>query len=64
MMTRQERADLEARDPEMIPILAYLARMERHAPSFEGHANLKRIPGRERREKRFMSKCAAAGGRC
>lgn len=60
-LSRKEREELEARDPEMIPARAYMDRLERHAPAFEGHANLKRISGKERREKRFLSKCAAAG---
>jgi hypothetical protein len=58
-MTRAERADLEARDPEMIPVLQFLEKMEKYVPKFEGHANNKRISGEERREKRFLSKCAA-----
>jgi hypothetical protein len=61
LMTRAERADLEARDPEMIPILQFLQKAEAWTPAFEGHANNKKISGKERREKRFLSKCA---GRC
>ena len=60
-MTPRERLEMEAKDPEMIPILQFLDKMEKHAPIFEGHANNKKISGKERREKRFLSKCA---GRC
>jgi hypothetical protein len=60
-MTRAERADMEARDPEMKPILQFLEKMEKYVPKFEGHANNKRISGKERREKRLLSKCAAVG---
>ena len=59
LMTRAERAHLEARDPEMIPVFQFLDRMEQHAPRFEGHANNRKISGKERRDKRFLSKCAA-----
>jgi hypothetical protein len=62
MMTRAERADLEARDPEMIPVLQFLEKMEKYVPRFEGHANNKRISGKERREKRLRSQCAYTGG--
>ena len=60
-LSRKEREELDSRDPEMIPASRYMDRLERHAPTFEGHANLKRISGKERREKRFLSKCAAGG---
>jgi predicted RNA-binding Zn-ribbon protein involved in translation (DUF1610 family) len=61
LMTRAERAKMEARDPDMIPFFQYLEKMELHAPRFEGHANTKRISGKDRREKRFLSKCARGG---
>lgn len=60
-MTPAERADLERRDPEMVPILQFLENFEQFVPRFEGNANLKKISGKERREKRFLSKCAAFG---
>lgn len=59
--TRKEREEIDARDPEMIPVRQYTDRMEQHSPAFEGHANLKRLSGKERREKRFLSKCARGG---
>jgi len=62
LMTRTERAEMESRDPEMVPILQYLDRMEQHAPRFEGHANLKQMPGKERRERRLRSQCTYTGG--
>ena len=58
-LTRKEREELEARDPEMIPIFQYLERMEQYTPRFEGHVNNRKISGKDRREKRFLSKCAA-----
>lgn len=58
--TRKEREELDANDPEMIPAHQYMAKMDMHAPKFEGR-NLKRLSGKERREKRFLSKCAAGG---
>ncbi len=56
---KKELEELEAKDPEMIPVRTFHKEMEKFAPSFEGHANLKRISGKERRDKRFLSKCAA-----
>jgi hypothetical protein len=56
LMTAMERADLEARDPEMIPVLQFMQKAEAWTPSFEGHENKKKISGNERREKRFFSK--------
>jgi hypothetical protein len=58
MMTTKERAELEARDPEMIPVLQFMQETEKFPPRFEGHANLQRISGKERREKRLQSRCA------
>ena len=56
MMSPEERADLEARDPEMIAVLEYLKKAEAWAPRFEGHENKKKISGKERQKKRFFSK--------
>ena len=61
-MTPAERAEMEAQDPEMIPVFQYLERMEQYTPRFEGHANLKQMSGKERRERRLRSNCAYAGG--
>jgi len=58
MMTPKERSELEARDPEMIPIFQFMREMEKFAPRFEGHANLKKISGKERRNMRLQSRCA------
>jgi len=60
-MTPAERAELES-DPEMMPVRQYLDQLERYAPRFEGHANTKKISGKERRERRLRSKCAYTGG--
>ncbi len=59
--SKKEREALDAKDPEMIPVRKFHKEMEKFAPTFEGHANLKRISGKERRDKRFLSKCAAVG---
>ncbi len=53
-MTAQERAALDARDPEMVLVVEYLKEIETWTPAFD--KNLKRCLGKERREKRFLSK--------
>ena len=52
----RERAELEARDPELVPAREYMEKIEDWAPSFD--KNLKKISGKERRQKRLLSKVA------
>jgi predicted RNA-binding Zn-ribbon protein involved in translation (DUF1610 family) len=56
-LTSEERADIERGDPKMIPMLCYLEKIKLLISSFD--RNLKKISGKERREKRFLGKCAA-----
>ena len=55
-MTRAELDEMEAHDPDMIPARQFMQKAESWVPSFEGHANKKKICGEERRQKRFLSK--------
>jgi hypothetical protein len=55
-LTPQERGEIERRDPEMIPVLCYLEKIKRSVPSFD--RNLRIVSGKERRMKRFLSKCS------
>lgn len=50
--TRAEREELDARDPELIPARRYMSRWD---------TKIMRMSGKERREKRFLSKCARGG---
>lgn len=52
-LSREDREAIAARDPEAIVIRNYMKKLD---------AKIKRMSGKERREKRFLSKCA--GGRC
>jgi len=57
-------AEIEARDPEMAPVVKFQDRFEQFAPRFEGHQKYQeKISGKQRREKRFLSKCARGGER-
>jgi len=51
-------AEIEARDPEMAPVVKFQDHFEQFAPRFEGNQNRKKISGKERRVKRLLSKCA------
>jgi hypothetical protein len=57
-LTRAELDEIEEHDPDRIPARLFMQKAESWAPSFEGHANEKRIPGDERRQRRFLSKAS------
>ena len=55
LLTRPEREELDARDPEMIPARSY---MDRFDASVRLYKKTSKMSGKERRERRFLSKCA------
>lgn len=57
--SRSEREELDSRDPEMIPALHYIERFDASARLYK---KVTTMSGKERRAKRFLSKCAAGGG--
>ncbi len=51
-LSHEDREAIAARDPEAIMVRNYMKKLD---------AKIKRMSGKERREKRFLSKCAGGG---